>query len=144
MSIPDLNPPIPVNQPLKTLPTGKKFAYVECNVPECAVVGTEVQAAVAALGGQFQNFKQGNDTVEFTVDDAQGQPQDGLSLAVVPFMPAMKHGTSVVPTVTAAGQGRYVAANVVLFMPGTWELRTTITGAVGAASDTLAPAFEVP
>ena len=47
------------------------------------------------------------------------------------------HG-AVVPTVTAAGQGRYVAANVVLFMPGTWELRTTITDAAGAASDTLA------
>ena len=60
--MPDVDPAIPVDQPLKTLPTGKKFAYVECNVPECAVVGSEMQPAIEALGGQFQSFKQGNDT----------------------------------------------------------------------------------
>jgi len=62
VSIPDVDPPIPVTEPLAALPTGKKFAYVECNVPECAVVGAEMKVAIEQLGGEFQSFKQGNDT----------------------------------------------------------------------------------
>jgi len=70
---------------------------------------------------------QGIDTVEFVVTDATtGAPVDGLTLGIVPWMPAMGHGSSVVPSVEPAGDGAYVATNVVLFMPGTWELRTSL------------------
>jgi hypothetical protein len=82
----------------------------------------------------------GNVPVRFRFTDAAGHPVDGLTLAVVPWMPAMGHGSSVVPTVTALGEGRYDLANLYLFMPGQWELRTTISG---GASDTAAPALPV-
>ncbi|MCC4266930.1 MULTISPECIES: sugar ABC transporter substrate-binding protein [Microbacterium] len=62
VSMPDLEPPIPVDQPLAELPTGKKFAYVECNVPECAVVGAQMKVVIEELGGEFISFKQGTDT----------------------------------------------------------------------------------
>lgn len=56
-------------------------------------------------------------------------PVDGLALSIVPFMPAMGHGSSTVPEITALGDGKYEADEVVLSMPGVWELRTTISGA---------------
>lgn len=62
VAIPDVDPPIPVDQPLSALPEGKKFAYVECNVPECAVVGAQMKNVIEQLGGDFQSFKQGADT----------------------------------------------------------------------------------
>jgi YtkA-like len=74
-------------------------------------------------------------------DSATHAPVDGLSLAVVPWMPAMGHGTSLVPTVDAMGHGKYEVSNLSLFMAGEWELRLTITGTV---TDTANPAFDVP
>lgn len=68
--------------------------------------------------------------VEYTITDSGGQPRDDLDLAVVPWMPAMGHGTSTKPAIEARGDGRYVASGVSLFMPGRWELRTAITGPV--------------
>jgi len=67
--------------------------------------------------------------------------RDGLTVDLVPWMPAHGHGTSVVPTVDAKGQGRYELANVDLFMPGHWELRTTFSGPL---MDYVAPAFDIP
>jgi len=61
-------------------------------------------------------------------DAKSGDMVDGLNLTVVPEMPAMGHGTSVVPTVVAEGGGIYVVSNVDVFMPGTWILLTTIQG----------------
>lgn len=63
-----------------------------------------------------------------TVSDGTQQPVDGLSLVVVPWMPAMGHGASIAPTVTPQGAGDYLVTNVVLPMPGTWELRVTGVG----------------
>jgi hypothetical protein len=81
-------------------------------------------------------------TVELTVTDAAtGAPADGLSLTVVPWMPAHGHGSSVQPTVTPLGQGRYVIGDVSLFMAGYWQLRTTFSNGV---DDSAQPAFDVP
>jgi hypothetical protein len=54
----------------------------------------------------------------------------GLSLDVVPWMPAMGHGSSTVPSVRDEGDGIYVVDHVVLFMPGQWDLRTAVSGAL--------------
>jgi hypothetical protein len=83
----------------------------------------------------------GVDTLELRVIDAAGNAIDGVTLDVVLWMPAMGHGASVVPTVTPMGNGRYVLTNVDLFMPGTWELRTTLSGSV---SDHAAPSLDIP
>lgn len=68
-------------------------------------------------------------SVELRFTDAKtGAPASG-DVAVVPWMPAHNHGASVVPTVTPSSPGRYTVTNLELFMPGTWELRTTLSGA---------------
>ena len=70
-----------------------------------------------------------------------GAPAVGLELGVVPWMPAMGHGASVKPSVHAeAAPGVFTVTNVNLFMPGLWEIRTTIGG---SASDHVTPTFEV-
>ncbi len=56
-------------------------------------------------------------------------PIDGLAVSVVPFMPAMGHGATTDPVVTAQGNGKYLASGVVLAMPGDWQMRTQIGGA---------------
>ncbi|MDP9151625.1 MAG: FixH family protein [Myxococcota bacterium] len=80
-------------------------------------------------------------------------PAPGLVLTVVPWMPAMGHGASVVPSVTESAAGTYVVTNVDLFMPGHWVLRTTLTAAAaeagagddaGLATDYVEPSFEIP
>jgi hypothetical protein len=79
--------------------------------------------------------------VRYRITDAAGAPVDGLSVTVVPFMPAMGHGTSVVPTVTPRGAGVYDVANVSLFMAGWWQLRTELQG---GASDHADADLQVP
>ncbi len=94
----------------------------------------------------------GEQSAEYTISDPQtGQPLSGLTLDVVPWMPVMQHGTSVVPSVSETKPGTYVISNVDLFMPGLWELRTTITGLgadaeadAGALSDYVGPEFQIP
>ena len=68
------------------------------------------------------------------------EPVLGLALSMVPFMPAMGHGSAVVPHCSEAGDGHYRCDDVVLSMPGLWELRTTLAG---AASDAVVFRFDV-
>ena len=79
-------------------------------------------------------------SVEYIVRDVDGAPVDGLSLVVVPWMPAHGHGASVRATVAAQGGGRYLITGVSLFMAGHWELRSDFSG---PRSDHVAPSFEV-
>jgi hypothetical protein len=71
----------------------------------------------------------GTNDVQLTLTRASdGTPVDGVSLDVQPWMPAMGHGSST-PTVTAQGGGVYLVTEVYFYMPGVWELRTSISGA---------------
>jgi hypothetical protein len=79
--------------------------------------------------------------VEYTITSTDGTPSDGLVLTVVPWMPDMGHGTSITPSVSAPGGGRYVISDVDLFMPGLWALRTAIAG---PSEDSVAPSFQIP
>ena len=83
----------------------------------------------------------GSDAVQLSFQDANGAAPAGLDLAVVPWMPAHGHGTSVDPVVTETAPGTFVAAPLYLFMPGSWELRMTTSGSV---DDTAKAAFEIP
>ena len=67
--------------------------------------------------------------VELVVTGPDGEPVDGLDFAVQPWMPQMGHGASTKPSIEAKGGGHYVVSDVAFFMPGTWELRTSIAGA---------------
>ena len=82
----------------------------------------------------------GSDAAELAFTDSNGEAVTGLGLTVVPWMPAHGHGTSVNPTVTETTPGTFIATPLYLFMPGSWELRMTISGAL---DDTAKAAFEL-
>jgi hypothetical protein len=88
---------------------------------------------------------EGLNSAEYTVTDATTQaPVDGLTVSLVPWMPAMGHGTSIVPTLTPMGNGVYLFTDLSLFMAGEWQLRTQFSGLSGQVSDSAAPTFSVP
>jgi hypothetical protein len=96
-------------------------------------VGT---ATSAACNVQLDAFSapdplvRGPASIEFVATDlATSTPKTGLAITTVPFMPSMGHGSATTPTVIDHGDGVYVADDVVMAMPGTWQLRTTIGGA---------------
>jgi hypothetical protein len=55
-------------------------------------------------------------------------------------MPAMGHGTSVQPIISETAPGSYLIDQLLLFMPGDWQLRTELDGAV---SDHVTPTLEI-
>ena len=84
--------------------------------------GTFTMAMYAPESGVVQ----GLNTLGIVVADLHGSPVDGLAITLVPWMAAMGHGTSAIPQIEPLGSGRYVASDVTLFMPGDWQLRTTL------------------
>jgi hypothetical protein len=97
--------------------------------------------AEVAVRSSPQPPARGEDAFQFTLTDATGNPMPGLVLSVQPWMPAMGHGSSVTPDVRETQPGTYLVTNVVLSMPGSWQLRTSVRGSV---KDSFAPTFEIP
>jgi hypothetical protein len=86
--------------------------------------------------GPDQPPTRGLSTVELDITDANsGDAKDGLELTIVPWMPAMGHGTSVKPVVAADGGGHYTVSNVNLYMGGAWDLRIAIANGPDAGDD---------
>ena len=83
----------------------------------------------------------GVNSLELTVLDAKSAPASNVTVTAVPWMPAMGHGSSTVPTITNKGEGVYLLDDVNLFMPGRWEVRLTLAGGV---TDTSTLVFDVP
>jgi hypothetical protein len=82
----------------------------------------------------------GNNWVQYRITDQQGQPLVGAALEVRPWMPAHGHGGTVRPTVLAEDGGIYTIKNVLFYMAGHWELRSTI----GATDENVVvPTFDV-
>lgn len=72
-----------------------------------------------------------------------GNPVDGATFNVTPFMPAHQHGTPIEVQITPAGMpGQYTLSPVNLWMPGVWE--TTIAVTSGATSDSAVYKFCIP
>jgi len=92
----------------------------------------------------------GSQSAQLTITDSSGARVNGLSLNVLPWMPVMGHGTSVVPTTVETSPGVYTIDNVYFSMPGLWALRTTISPPMGqptgatASSDYVEPQFDIP
>jgi hypothetical protein len=84
--------------------------------------------------------QRGNGSLHYLITDASGNPVDGLTLTVVPWMVQMGHGSSINPCVLAKGHGVYEVNNVYLFMAGEWQLKTTVSG---GATDSFAPTVQV-
>lgn len=93
-----------------------------------ATTMSDSNALVLDVRTSPQPPSRGTNEVQLTVTRASdGTPVDGVSLDVQPWMPAMGHGSST-PTVTAQGGGVYLVTEVYFYMPGAWELRTSISG----------------
>ncbi len=71
-------------------------------------------------------------SVELTITEPDGSPAEGITIDAVPWMPAMGHGASVMPTLTSKGGGVYQLDDVDLFMPGRWDLHLTLSGPTSA------------
>ncbi len=83
----------------------------------------------------------GQNVGQLTVTDSTGQPIDGLTIAVRPWMPSHGHGTSVNPQTIDNGDGVYILNPLYLFMAGEWELQMSFQGAV---NDTATTTVEIP
>ena len=119
-------------------------APVEATFPEAPL--TTLKSDNGALAIEIRTSPEqppgrGISSVEYTITDQGGRPRDDLELSVVPWMPAMGHGASTKPTIEAKGEGRYVVSGVSMFMPGRWELRTAISGAL---QDRTTLALQIP
>jgi hypothetical protein len=95
----------------------------------------------------------GKPSAQLTITDMAGAPVSGLSLDVLPWMPVMGHGTSLVPSTEETAPGIYSVDNIYFSMPGLWALRTTISPSMGqpsamsgtgASSDYVEPRFDIP
>lgn len=93
-----------------------------------ATAVSESGALVLELRTAPQPPARGTGDAQLVVRDLSGAPVDGLSVAVVPWMVTMGHGSSVVPLVTASGAGTYLVRSISLFMPGEWQLRVALSG----------------
>jgi ribose transport system substrate-binding protein len=66
----------PVTTPLpEKLPAGKKFVYLQCGTPFCALAGESLKAAVLAIGGKFTTLSAGS-----TAASAQAAAASALAL----------------------------------------------------------------
>lgn len=83
----------------------------------------------------------GQNVGQLVVTDGTGQPVDGLTISVVPWMPSHGHGTSVNPLTTDDGGGVYVLNPLYLFMAGEWQLQMSFQGTV---NDTATATVEIP
>lgn len=115
---------------------------VDFPVEPFTVIASEAgKLSIEVRTGPSQPPARGRTDVQFVVRDAQGALVDGLTIDATPWMPAMGHGTSVVPVPSSLGEGRYALHNVSMYMAGRWELRTAFSGAV---ADSATPVFDVP
>jgi hypothetical protein len=108
-----------------------------------AVVASDTGALRVELRSFPEPPVRGQNVGQFTVSDASGQPVAGLTLMVLPWMPAHGHGTSVQAIVapSATEMGVFVANPLYLFMSGQWELRMTFDGDL---HDTATAVVEIP
>ena len=110
-----------------------------------AVALATVDSAAGALHIELRSAPEplvrGQNVGQIRVTDGSGQPVDGLTLALLPWMPSHGHGTSVQPAISPAGAGVFIANPLYLFMAGQWELRMTFEGGV---HDTATAIVDIP
>lgn len=125
----------------ETTPSGSSNTADFPDEPLLAQASDGGQLTIELRTSPSQPPARGLSIVELSIADAQGDPMDDLVVTAVPWMPDMGHGTSVKPTVTNAGGGKYEIDNVNMFMPGRWDLRTEMTGPL---DDSATFAFQIP
>jgi hypothetical protein len=114
-------------------------SFPAASIASVATSGSKLH--VELRSAPSQPLLSGLDCVELTVTDpSTGAAVDGLDITMTPWMPAMGHGASVTPQLTALGGGKYVFTDVSLAMPGEWQLQTQFSGEV---TDSVTTTFNV-
>ena len=103
----------------------------ETFTPGIRAAGTSGTASVTIESATPSSPTKGNNEWIVSVQDAQGAPMDGLTIAIAPYMPDHGHGSSITPQIAPLGGGKYDVTLINLFMPGIW----TITFTLSSASD---------
>jgi hypothetical protein len=75
----------------------------------------------------------GTNAMTIEVLDATGQPVDGATVTVTPWMPDHAHGSAVKPVVSAAGGGKYTVEKIYLAMAGLWQIKVGVQPPSGGA-----------
>ncbi len=68
----------------------------------------------------------GTNALTLEVVDAGGQPLEGATVTVTPWMPDHAHGSAVKPEVKVMGGGKYDVEKVYLSMAGLWQLKVAV------------------
>ncbi len=68
----------------------------------------------------------GTNAMTIEILDAGGQPVDGATVTVTPWMPDHAHGSAVKPVVTPLGDGKYDIDKVYLAMAGLWQIKVSV------------------
>ena len=74
-----------------------------------------------------ERLKVGKNRVSIIVHDRNDRDVPGASLLIQPWMPEMGHGIDIEPAIEEKGGGLYEISNLVLTMPGHWEIRVQIS-----------------
>jgi len=83
----------------------------------------------------------GENVGQLALTDGNGQPVDGVTVEVLPWMPSHGHGTSQAVEITDQGGGVFIANPLYLFMAGEWQIQMKFQGAV---DDTAMATVEIP
>jgi hypothetical protein len=83
----------------------------------------------------------GQNVAQLALTDGSGQPVDGVTVEVLPWMPSHGHGTSQAVEITDQGGGVFIANPLYLFMAGEWQIQMKFQGAV---DDTAMATVEIP
>ena len=65
---------------------------------------------------------------QLVLTDGNGQPVDGITVEVLPWMPSHGHGTSQAVEITDQGGGVFIANPLYLFMAGEWQIQMKFRG----------------
>jgi YtkA-like len=138
-----------------TSSSGDDYEPIDCSTVtdvDTFVVGLEHQGVGGTLDFQLMSVdpappQRGDNTwivqINAMASGVVGNPVDGATLGVSPYMPAHQHGSPITATVTpTATSGQYMLSPVNLWMPGVWE--TTISAQSPAGTDRAVYKFCIP
>ena len=83
---------------------------------------------VALYTSPRANPVRGKNSVRLDLSAASMGPSPELDVQLTTLMPAMGHGSGMEPELVDIEGHRYTFENVVLHMPGVWELRVAVSG----------------
>lgn len=105
----------------------RSLAFALLLLPACAPPEGTTEGGLHIEATTQGAPKVGQNTLELTLRDDEGEPVSGATLTVHPFMSAHGHGSSETPQITDHDDGSYTAAPITLTMPGAWEVTISAT-----------------